>query len=108
MTKLKYLFNLVNKMYIPRILKKAFHESIKLFPAVLITGPRQSGKTTFLRNETKNVPYITFYDHLNRDFALRDPNGFLDQFKGKTVVLDEIQYAPELVAAIKRRVDKDL
>lgn len=94
-------------MYISRELKKTFQTCIRQFPAVLITGPRQSGKTTFLQHEMKNVAYVTFDDPLNRDFALQDANGFLDQFDGKTVILDEIQYVPEILQYIKIRIDKN-
>jgi len=98
---------MVNTMYVPRALAKTFHEAISLFPAVLVTGPRQSGKTTFLQNELKGVNYVTFDDPLNRDFALQDTNGFLDRFKGKPVVLDEIQYVPEILQYIKIRIDQE-
>lgn len=94
-------------MYIPRRLRKTFLRSIKQFPAVLITGPRQSGKTTFLKNEMKHTAYVSFDDPLNRDFALQDANGFLDRFEGKTVILDEIQYVPEIFQHIKIRIDQN-
>lgn len=94
-------------MYIQRNLKKTFQACIRQFPAVLITGPRQSGKTTFLQHEMKNVAYVTFDDPLNRDFALQDANGFLDQFNEKAVILDEIQYVPEILQYIKIRIDKN-
>lgn len=94
-------------MYIDRDLKKTFLSCTKQFPAVLITGPRQSGKSTFLKHELPHIPYVTFDDPLNRDFALQDPNGFLDQFKGGSVVLDEIQYVPEILPYIKIRVDQN-
>jgi len=93
-------------MYVQRKLKKTFHNALRHFPAVLITGPRQSGKTTFLKHETRNINYVTFDDPLNRDFALKDANGFLDRFKGKPVILDEIQYVPELLQYIKIRIDR--
>jgi uncharacterized protein len=94
-------------MYIPRELTKTFQFSLKQFPSVLITGPRQSGKSTFLQNVLKNVPYITFDDPLNREFALQDPNAFLDQFNGKRVILDEIQYVPEILQYLKIRIDRN-
>ena len=93
-------------MYLQRKLKKVFAHAVQHFPAVLITGPRQSGKSTFLQRERPGAAYVTFDDPLNRDFALRDPNGFLDQFEGKPVVLDEIQYVPEILQHIKIRIDK--
>jgi predicted AAA+ superfamily ATPase len=94
-------------MYVTRELTKPFRSALQHFPAVLITGPRQSGKSTFVQHVLTKAPYMTFDDPLNRDFALRDPNGFLDQFPGKTVILDEIQYVPSILQFIKMRVDKD-
>lgn len=93
-------------MYLQRKLKNVFADAITQFPAVLITGPRQSGKSTFLQHECGGAAYVTFDDPLNRDFSLADPNGFLDQFEGKPVVLDEIQYVPEILQYIKIRIDK--
>jgi uncharacterized protein len=94
-------------MYISRDLTKVYQSAVKQFPAILITGPRQSGKSTFLKHNSGDTPYITFDDPLNREFALKDPNGFLDQFKGKRVILDEIQYVPELLQYVKIRIDND-
>lgn len=94
-------------MYLQRDLTHVFHSVCNLFPAVLITGPRQSGKSTFLLNVLKDHKYLTFDDPLNREFALTDPNGFLDQFGPSPVVLDEIQYVPEILQYIKIRIDQD-
>jgi predicted AAA+ superfamily ATPase len=94
-------------MYVARDLTKPFSSALQQFPAVLITGPRQSGKSTFVQHVLTKAPYMTFDDPLNRDFALRDPNGFLDQFPEKTVILDEIQYVPSILQYIKMRIDRD-
>lgn len=78
------------------------------FPAVLVTGPRQAGKTTLLQHEIGNdFDYVSFDDPVERSFALADPNGFLDRFGDKPLILDEIQYAPELLPSLKLRIDKD-
>lgn len=92
-------------MYLQRKLKKTFADAVRQFPAVSVTGPRQSGKSTFLQHERPDAAYVSFDDPLNRDFALRDPNGFLDQLEGQPVVLDEIQYVPEILQYIKIRID---
>ncbi|MEN8246630.1 MAG: ATP-binding protein [Thermodesulfobacteriota bacterium] len=94
-------------MYISRKLKKIFHLSRTHFPALLITGPRQSGKTTFVQNELPDVAYETFDDPLNRDFARQDPIGFLNKHGDHSVILDEIQYVPEILSYIKMRIDRD-
>src|SRR6185295_9770194 len=51
--------------------------------------------------------YLNLDDPLERDFARTDPNGFLDRFGEARVVLDEIQYAPELFPYLKIRIDQD-
>jgi hypothetical protein len=74
----------------------------------LITGPRQSGKTTFLKHEAgSQVDYISFDDPLERDFAAVDPDGFLGRFTSRPVILDEIQYVPQLLSHLKMRIDQD-
>jgi uncharacterized protein len=93
-------------MYIPRQLSPAFRKALKSFPAVFLTGPRQAGKTTFLLHEFgDDSDYVSFDDPLERDFAFKDPNGFLDRFTGKHVILDEIQYVPHLFSYLKIRID---
>jgi predicted AAA+ superfamily ATPase len=95
-------------MYIPRLIKPTFVEALKQFPAILLTGPRQAGKTTFLIHEVgKIAEYVSLDDPLERSFALSDPNGFLDRFGEKPVILDEIQYVPEIFPYLKIRIDRD-
>ena len=94
-------------MYRKRILEEIFREARSQFAAVLITGPRQAGKTTFVVKEIPNAHYLSFDDPLNRSFAREDPNGFLDQFQEDPVILDEIQYVPHLLQYLKIRIDED-
>jgi predicted AAA+ superfamily ATPase len=70
-------------------------------------GPQQPHPDLDKELLLAEVPYLTFDDPLNREFATRDPNGFLDQFHGKTAILDEIQYVPGILPYIKIRIDKD-
>lgn len=95
-------------MYLRRHLSDTLRKAMEQFPAVLVTGPRQAGKTTLLQHEMGNdFDYVSFDDPVERSFALADPNGFLDRFGGRPVILDEIQYAPELLSSLKLRIDKD-
>ena len=96
-------------MYIKRTISRVLLQACKQFPAVLVTGPRQSGKTTLLQEELGPLGYafVSFDDPVVREFALQDPNGFLDGFKDKALVLDEVQYVPELFSYLKVRIDAD-
>jgi len=95
-------------MYVSRTLEQSLHQALGHFPAVLITGPRQSGKSTLLLEcFSSAADYVTLDDPLERAFAREDPNGFLDQFGGRRAILDEIQYAPDLLSYLKIRIDRD-
>ena len=74
-------------------------------PAVAITGPRQAGKSTMLRQLLPDYAYVTLDDPLARRQALEDPELLLNS-AGDRVVLDEIQYAPPLLPYIKMRIDR--
>jgi uncharacterized protein len=81
--------------------------ALKQFPAVRVTGPQQSGKTTFLQEEFgEQYAYLTFDDPLTREFATTDPNGFLAQATPRSLILDEIQYVPELLPYLKMQIGK--
>ena len=93
-------------MYRQRHLAATLKRAIAQFPAVLVTGQRQSGKTTFLRHEAgAGVDYISFDDPAEREFAATDPAGFLARLSSRAAILDEIQYAPALLSHLKLRID---
>ncbi len=76
------------------------------YPVVSLTGPRQSGKTTLVRNVFHEYKYTSLESPDNRAFAKDDPRGFLSQFTGP-VILDEVQRAPDLFSYIQGIVDKE-
>lgn len=96
-----------NAMYSPRTLESFFKTAAKQFPVLLVTGARQVGKTTFLRHlSEKGRDYVTLDDPLVLNLARKDPALFMQRFE-PPLIIDEIQYAPELLPYIKMAVDKD-
>ena len=92
--------------YVPRHLAATVRRAMRTFPAVVVTGPRQTGKTTLLREEFgRSHRYVSLELPAVRDFARDDPSGFL-QDGGESVILDEIQYAPELLHHVKEAMDE--
>lgn len=91
--------------YVPRDIEPVLLEMIQQFPAVAVTGPRQSGKTTLLQHVFPNYHFLTLDDPLTRSQALDDPELLLD-FAGDRVVIDEIQYAVSLLPYLKMRIDR--
>lgn len=95
--------------YIKRNMEDVFLALNKQYPAILVTGPRQVGKTTMLQKlitrEGKNRNYVSLDDLNDRALAKSDPAMFF-QIHQPPILIDEIQYAPELFTYIKIHVDK--
>lgn len=93
--------------YIPRSLEPALLRAAREFPALVLTGPRQAGKTTLLKHLFgRTHAYVSLDPPDVRAAAASDPRGFLDLHPAP-VVLDEVQQAPELLSFIKERIDGD-
>lgn len=94
--------------YISRNLEKIVNQVTKEYPVVLVTGPRQVGKTTMLQKlmEGTDRGYVSLDDLNERNLAKTDPELFLQLHK-PPVLIDEVQYAPELFIYIKMNVDKN-
>lgn len=92
--------------YIKRDIEDKIISLSKEYSCILITGPRQVGKTTVLRQlMDDNREYVTLDDMDERSLAKRDPAMFL-QIHSTPIMIDEVQYAPELFSYIKMEIDK--
>lgn len=93
-------------MYINRGIEKLLAKALKQFPACLITGPRQAGKSTLLQNFLSSYQYVSLDDPFMANLAKNDPKLFLSSYPAP-LIIDEIQYAPELLRYLKILIDKN-
>ncbi|WP_297982864.1 ATP-binding protein [uncultured Chryseobacterium sp.] len=93
-------------MDVSRTLTKSIREYVKLYPVIAINGPRQSGKTTMLRNEFPEYEYLSLENPDIRTIAEADPNSFLERYSNK-VIFDEVQRVPKLFSFLQTKVDED-
>ncbi len=93
------------RVYVPREIEPVLRECVASFASVVITGPRQSGKTTLVRQALPGYRYVSLDDPLLRSQAETDPELLLGN-PDEPVILDEIQHAPSLLTYVKRRIDE--
>ncbi len=89
---------------IPRTLQNKLNELSNYYPAVVVTGPRQSGKTTLCQMTFPNKPYVSLEALDTREFAISDPRGFLAEYADGAII-DEIQQAPDLLSYLQSDMD---
>lgn len=91
-----------------RNIDSKLEEALSTSPAVLLTGARQTGKTTLVEEYAKGKSYFytTFDDLLAMGLAKRDPKGFIEGLP-KPAIIDEVQRIPEVFLAIKRDIDQN-
>ena len=92
-------------MFLERILQEVIRESTASFSVLMLTGPRQAGKTTLLRHMEPTRRFVTLDDLEQRTLAQDNPALFLERYQ-PPVLIDEFQYAPQLLSAIKIAVDE--
>lgn len=101
---------MVDNNYIPRIAEAEILKLISYFPAVAVVGPRQVGKTSLVKAIRSQLDKPSVYLDLENpgDLAkLNNPSLFLDTLSGQTVILDEVQKAPELFPELRGIIDRD-
>lgn len=94
----------MDSIYYPRSISSSIRENTSKFPILAVTGPRQSGKTTLLKNLFPDYTYVSLEDQDNRDLATNDPRFFLTKFD-RNVIFDEVQRTPELFSYMQTVVD---
>ncbi len=92
--------------YIPRIISDRLVNMLKHFPSVVIIGARQVGKSTLIKTLFPEYSYVLFDPYEDVENARKDPDLFLDNHS-LPLILDEVQYAPEVISAVKRRIDRN-
>lgn len=92
-------------MMIPRVATNTLSQLSTEYPVVVVTGPRQSGKSTLVRNVFQEKPYVSLEDLDERMFATEDPRGFLSRYPDGAI-LDEVQHCPGLFSYIQTIVDQ--
>lgn len=92
----------------PRTLPKYIEQSLSFYPVIMLTGPHQVGKSTLVFSFTKThgFNYVTLDDINERQLAISDPVFFISRFEGP-LIIDEIQYAPQLLEVIESIVNKN-
>lgn len=90
---------------IPRHAENILLELAKGYPAIAITGPRQSGKTTLAKHVFKNKPYVSLENPDLREMSQIDPRGFLDKYK-KGALFHEVQRSPQLFSYLQEIIDE--
>lgn len=92
--------------FVPRALGSTLSAALQAFPALVLTGPRQAGKTTLLRRLFPEAEYVLLGDADLQARSRSDPRGFLDELK-PPVLFDEIQHVPELLAYVRTKIDQN-
>lgn len=92
-------------MLIKRQLENVINRLIQKYPIIALTGPRQSGKTTLLKNILTDYRYVSLENIDERSFANEDPKGFLKKYNTH-VIFDEVQRAPSLFSYMQTKVDE--
>jgi hypothetical protein len=91
---------------IKRSLKSDLEKNFKNYPIISVNGPRQSGKTTLVKECFPNASYVNLESPDSRSFAIDDPKNFLSNYSDRPLIIDEVQRVPELFSYIQAISDE--
>ncbi len=94
-------------MWIKRYAQNVLSRLAGMFPACLVTGPRQTGKTSLLRHMFPDAAYLSLDLPSTAETARAAPEELLRPYEGSALIIDEVQYAPSLLRHLKVHIDKD-
>jgi len=92
--------------YIERTISEELKHSANEYPIIMIMGPRQSGKTTLVRQIFSDKKYVSLKNLDNRTFAENDPNGFIKTYEAGAII-DEVQRVPTILSYLQTEVDEN-
>jgi uncharacterized protein len=98
----------LDRAILPRAMSKRIREALDLFPVVVVTGARQTGKSTLVRHaaDFSHRRYLTLDTTLNRELAKAEPHVLLGRDPNDRLTLDEVQREPQLLLPIKEQIDE--
>jgi predicted AAA+ superfamily ATPase len=103
---LNFYFRILNVKFISRTIQKVIREAARGFPAMVLTGPRRTGKSTLLRHMFPHARYVLLEDPDVQSRARSDPRALLDELR-PPVIFDGIHNVPQLSRYIRTRIDEN-
>lgn len=98
---------MAKRLFLERDLSRELERLAQLYSVVVITGPRQSGKTSLCKHHFSTYEYVNLENPATREQVLVNPKAFLEQYATNGLIIDEAQHLPELFSYVQVVVDED-
>lgn len=98
---------MAKRLFLERLLSRELNRLADLYSVVVITGPRQSGKTSLCKHHFSTYEYVNLENPATREQVLVNPKAFLEQYAKPGLIIDEAQHLPELFSYVQVVVDED-
>lgn len=98
---------MAKRLFLERLLSRELDRLADLYSVVVITGPRQSGKTSLCKHHFSTYEYVNLENPATREQVLVNPKAFLEQYAKPGLIIDEAQHLPELFSYVQVVVDED-